>query len=157
MRINELHAYDDRVLNPKDIQIHTFNEYRFRKFVINIAMINGQIGSFYTLIVLMAHLYPEEFSKERVEALKRLTYKVYIAYQEEPPLRHLVAMLKNNGMRPQQIADLLNIKRQNVYYYSRIAEEQETPLQCMLTYGEYDLMMDFLDAWDKTTALGVLP
>lgn len=156
MRINEEHDYDDRVINIEDTLAHTLQEYRFRCFVKRITLLKGQVGGFYALITLMAYLYPSEFPPERVEAMKKLTYKVFAAYHEDPPIRYLVKLMQDHGYKPAEIASALKIKRENVYYYTKKSNEQEVPLQCMLTYGEYDLMMDFMDAWDRTTKLGVL-
>ena len=156
MRLNEEHDYDDRVLNPDDIKEHLVPEFRFRHFVKSVAKMKDQITGFYALITLAAYLYPSEFPAERVDALKRLTYKVYVAFHEDPPKKLMINLMKMNGVSPKKISNLLNIRRENIYYYTKKESEPEVPLQCMLTYGEYNLMLDFMDAWDKIAKLGVL-
>lgn len=155
MRINDEHAYDDRVLNPDDMKEHIFPEFRFRHFVLTVAKMKGQVTGFYALITLAAYLYPEEFPPERVEALKKLTYKVFVAYYEEPPKKLMISLMKEKNITPRQIARHLKMSRENIYYYTR-KEDGATEVigQCLLTYGEYDLMMDFMDCWDKIRDLG---
>lgn len=154
MRLNDEHAYDDRVMNPTEISARLIPEFTFRKFIKTVAKLQGQITGFYWMIDFVTHFYPEEFPKPRVEALQRLSYKVFVAYHEEPPLHTLCILMKAQGVDPQLIAENLGILRANVYYY--LKKEIKVPSQCMLTYGEYDLMLDFMDAWNAIKKMGDL-
>lgn len=154
MRLNEDHAYDDRVLDPNQVKERLIPEYIFRHFIRNIAKKQGQITGFHWLIALVSRLFPEEFSPERTKALELLSYKVYVAYYEEPPTHTLCIIMKQQGISPQVISEKLGIRRENVYYY--LKKDIVMPSQCMLTYGEYNLMLDFMDAWNQLTQMGGL-
>ena len=154
MRLNEEHAYDDRVCYPPDILKHIVPEYRFRQFIQTVSKHKGQITAFYALITFVAYMFPEEFPTDRVEAMKKVAYKVFVAYHEEPPLALMCKVMKERKVPPRVIAKQLNIKRENIYYYMN--KEAEVPAQCMLTHGEFNLMMDFMDAWDQIKMMGEL-
>ena len=147
MRYNEEHAYDDRIFDVPTIREHVLPEHQFRHFVNQVSKKHGQLTGFYWIIDLVAKLYESEFPDERVNALKKLTLKVFTAYNEEPSKHTICQLLKEQGKTVAEIADLTRIQRTAVYYY--LKRELELPTQCMLTYGEYDLMMDFMDAWNE--------
>jgi len=156
MRLNEERAYDEFVTTPEVIRDHLVDEFIFRNFLNNIAKKQGTINGFYWLVELVTKLYPAEFDEARATAIKKIAYKVHVAHYEEPPTQTLCVMMMHQGYKPKEVSRTLNIQPQNVYYYIRRDKEVDLPIKAMLTYGEYDVMLDFMDCWNELKKLGDL-
>lgn len=151
MRFDDEHAYDKRIYDLELIKEHFVPEQRFRKFIFSIAKKHGGITGMYWLTDIVCALNPREFPEERKIALKKLMLKVYTCYSDNVTTKQMVGVLKECGYGKTEIADILHISRNSVYYF--INREVELPTQCMLTYGEYNLMMDFMDCWEELYTL----
>jgi hypothetical protein len=151
MRFDDEHAYDQRINDIATIHDHLLPEYKFKRFVTNIVKKHGSLTGMYWLIDFISALYPDEFSENRKIALKQLTQKIYITYDDNTSHRYLVSILKAKGMGPSEIARTLNISRNSVYYFMK--RNEDLPTRCILTYGEYNLMLDFLDCWNNFKGL----
>lgn len=147
MRIDDEHAYDQKIYDTEIIKQHLIPEHKYRNLVLRLAKKHGNITGAYWLIDFVAALNPKEFIEERKIALKKLTLKVYTAYDDLPNNKTMVSIMTAAGYPVSQIAKTLNISRNSVYYFQKRAEE--IPVRCMLTYGEYNLMLDFMDAWHE--------
>ena len=147
MRYNPDRPYDEKVYDLEELEKRLLPEFLFRQFVNKLARIQGTLTSFYWIVDLIAQLFPEEFPPARSTAVKKIAHKVFIVYDETPPTKTLCALLRKNGTPVKQIAKILGVKHPTVYYY--LKQEIRLPTQAMLTYGEYDLMLDFMDCWKK--------
>lgn len=154
MRFDDEHAYDQRINDIATIHEHLLPEYQFKRFISNVAKKHGTITGFYWLIDFISALYPDEFPENRKIALKQLTQKVYITYDDNTSHRYLVFILKSKGYGPVKIATTLGISRNSVYYF--LKRNEELPTRCILTYGEYNLMLDFIDCWNNFKGLGTV-
>jgi hypothetical protein len=143
MRFDDEHAYDQRINDTQTIHEHIIPEHRYRKIVLELSKKHGNINGAYWLIDLICALNPGEFNEQRKIALKQLTQKIYVSYDDVPTNKQLCAIMKATGISPSQIAHNLGISRNTVYYF--LDRDQELPTRCMLTYGEYNLMLDFID------------
>lgn len=147
MRFDDEHAYDQKIYDIPTIQEHIIPEHKYRKLVLSLVEKHGNITGAYWLIDFVTALNPKEFSEDRKVALKKLTLKIYTAYDDTPNNKTMVAVMKAAGYNIKTIAETLKISRNSVYYF--LDKEEELPTRCMLTYGEYNLMMDFMDAWHE--------
>jgi hypothetical protein len=85
---------------------------------------------------------------------KQLTQKIFVSYDDVPTNKQLCAIMKATGISPTQIAHDLGITRNTIYYY--MERDQDLPTRCMLTYGEYNLMLDFTDCWEEIKRMDIL-
>ena len=154
MRLDNDHAYDERIYDLDTIYEHLIPEHKYKKLVTELARVHGNITGAYWLIDLVCALYPSEFTEERKNALKRLTLKIYTAYDDLPTNKQMTAVMSRAGYSVAAIAKALNISRNSVYYF--LAKEEELPTRCMLTYGEYNLMLDFMDKWEEIRGMSEL-
>ncbi len=145
MRFNPDRAYDEIVYDLDEILARQLPEFLFRQFIIKMAKKTNNINIMYTLADLVGHVFPKDFPPNRVTAFKRLALKVYTIYDARPPKRTLCQLLYESKTPTRQIAKLLGIAQPTVYHHLKQAVEH--PSQCMLTYGEYDVMQDFMDCW----------
>lgn len=147
MRFDTEHAYDQHIYDIPTIKEHIIEEWKFRKLLFTIVEKHGSIAGMNLLIDAVCAIYSREFTPPRKAALKRLVMKIYTAYDYLPPKRQLAAVLKELKYPITKIADILQVTRQTVYWY--LSQEDEVPTTCLLTYGEYNLMLDFMDAWHE--------
>lgn len=154
MRLNNEHAYDQKIYDIEVIKEHLVPEQRFRMLILRLAEKQGNIMGAYWLIDFISVLYPAEFPDDRKTALKKLTLKVYTAYERVPPKKTIVALMKASGQTVKQISEKLQVSRNTVYYF--LDKADSLPTHCMLTYGEYNLMMDFMDAWHEVCVMDII-
>lgn len=147
MRFDDEHAYDQKIYDIDTIRTHLIPEHKYRKMVLELSKKQGTITGAYWLIDVVCALNPKEMSEERKNALKKLTMKIYTAYDDLPDNKTLVGVMKAAGYKVNKIAETLNISRNSVYYF--LDRTEELPTRCMLTYGEYNLMLDFMDLWHE--------
>ena len=147
MRFDDEHAYDQKIYDIDTIRTHLIPEHKYRKMVLELSKKQGTITGAYWLIDVVCALNPKEMSEERKNALKKLTMKIYTAYDDLPDNKTLVGVMKAAGYKVNKIAETLNISRNSVYYF--LDRTEELPTRCMLTYGEYNLMSDFMDLWHE--------
>jgi DNA-binding CsgD family transcriptional regulator len=147
MRFDDEHAYNQRINDIPTIQSHVIPEHKFRKLVLELSKKHGNINGAYWLIDLICALYPQEFNEQRIIALKQLTQKIFVSYDDVLKNKQICALMHMDGCGPTEISESLNIARNTVYYY--LKQNQELPTRCMLTYGEYNLMLDFYDCWEE--------
>ena len=79
---------------------------------------------------------------------------MYTAYDTELDNKAMIRILMNSGYKKTKIAEILGISRTSVYYF--LDKEYTRPTRCMFTYGEYNLMLDFMDAWHELTQMDIL-
>lgn len=152
MRIDHEHAYDQRIFDQDTIKEHLIPEQEFKAFIAGVIKTYGSLKHVYWIVDLVAVLKPAEFPDQRKAALKNIIHKIFTYYDtSEIPTKQHVALLKAKGTPIKDIAKILNISRNSVYYH--LKQEEELPTSCMLTYGEYNLMMDFWDIWNELRAL----
>ena len=154
MRFDDEHAYNQKIYDTELIEIHLLEEQRYHTFISKLVKKHSNITGAYWIIDVVCSLNPTEFPEERKLALKRLTLKMYTSYDIAPDNRILVPVLKKTGYSVCQIAKRLNISRNSVYYF--LKKEYVTPTRCMFTYGEYNLMLDFMDAWQELTQMSAI-
>ncbi len=147
MRFDDEHAYDQKIYDIDTIRTHLIPEHKYRKMVLELSKKQGTITGAYWLIDVVCALNPKEMSEERKNALKKLTMKIYTAYDDLPDNKTMVGVMKAAGYKINKIAETLNISRNSVYYF--LERTAELPTRCMLTYGEYNLMSDFMDLWHE--------
>lgn len=151
MRFDDEHAYDQKIYDTTVIAAHLIPEMQFKKLVLALVEKQGSIKGMHWLEDFVCALNPKEFPEERVRALKQLTLNMYIHYDVEISPKQKVTLLKAAGYGISDIAKEMNICRQTVYYY--LKSNEDTPTCCMFTYGEYNLMLDFMDAWHELCAV----
>jgi hypothetical protein len=154
MRFDDEHAYDQRINDINTIHDHIIPEHRYIKLVSDLVKKHGNVTGAYWLIDLICALNPQEFNEQRKIALKQLTQKIYVSYDDCPSNKQLCAVMNAAGFSKQVIADSLGIARNTVYYF--LARDTELPTRCMLTYGEYNLMLDFMDCWEEIKRMDLL-
>jgi hypothetical protein len=147
MRYDNEHSYDQIIYDPQIILDHLPNEYKFKEFVQTIINKYGDITRVYWIIDLVCTLESKEFPENRIIALKHLVQKLYMSSDTLTSNKHLVHIFTKLGYKIAHISKLLHISRNSVYYFLNRA--QELPPACILTYGEYNLMLDFIDAWQR--------
>jgi predicted DNA-binding protein YlxM (UPF0122 family) len=149
LRFDDEHSYDQRIYDVTTIQEHLIPEQIFKNFIFKMAHKHGSITGMYWLVDVVCALNSKEFDDKRKAALKTIILKVYTYYDDkEIPPKQMVTVMKATGRYTmQEIADALNISRQTVYYY--LHQQEELPTKCMLTYGEYNIMLDFMDCWHE--------
>ena len=151
MRFDDEHAYDQKKYDTKVINEHLIPEMQFKKLMLALIEKQGSIKGMYWLEDVVCALNPKEFPEERIRALKQLTLNMYTRYDVDISPKQKVVLLKAAGYGTTYIAKELHLSRQTVYYY--LEQNEETPTCCMLTYGEYNLMMDFMDCWHELCAI----
>ena len=147
MRFDDDHAYDQKIYDTKVISEHLIPEMQFKKLMLALVEKQGSIKGMHWLEDVVCALNPKEMSEERKNALKKLTMKIYTAYDDLPDNKTMVGVMKAAGYKVNKIAETLNISRNSVYYF--LDRTEELPTRCMLTYGEYNLMLDFMDLWHE--------
>lgn len=154
MRIDTEHDFHERVNNPETIKLHLVAEVKLRRLINGLVDKQGTITGMYWLIDFIAAINPDEFSKERKALLKQTVLKVYTAYDTQLSNKALASMLHAAGYKAADIATLLGVARNSVYYY--LKRNDYVPTRCVLSYGEYNLVMDFLDAMTEIAQLTTL-
>ena len=156
LRFDDEHDYDQKIYDIALIQEHLIPEQQFKNFIFRMAHKHGSITGMYWLIDVVSALNPKEFDEKRKHALKQIVLKIYSYYSEDDiSQKQRVTIMKASGKYSgQEIADALHISRQTVYYYLR--QQDELPTKCMLSYGEYNLVMDFMDCWHELTEMECL-
>ena len=156
LRFDDEHDYDQKIYDIAIIREHLIPEQRFRNFIFKMAKKHGSITGMYWLIDVVCALNPKEFDEKRKHALKQIVLKIYSYYSDDSisPKQQVTLMKASGKYSGQEIADILHISRQTVYYYLR--QQEELPTRCMLSYGEYNLVMDFMDCWHELTEMELL-
>ena len=149
MRFDDDHDYDQKIYDIGTIQEHLIPEQHFKNFIFKMAQKHGSITGMYWIIDVVCALNPKEFDEKRKHALKQIILRIYSYYHEDDmsPKQKVTVMKASGQYTMQEIADALHITRQTVYYYLR--QQEELPTRSILTYGEYNLMLDFMDCWHE--------
>ena len=147
MRYNPDRPYDEKVYDLEELEKRLLPEFLFRQFVNKIAREHQTLTAFYWVVDFIAQMFPEEITPARATALKKIAHKVFVIYDNLPPAKTITALLHKDGVPVKKIAKTLGVKPPTIYYY--LKQEIKLPTQAMLTYGEYDLMLDFMDCWNK--------
>lgn len=147
MRLDDEHAYNDRINDIPTIHDHLVPEHLFRLMIERVSAKFGDLKGMYWLIDVVCALNPKEFNEQRTLMLKQITQKIYIAYEDDIPKKRLVALMRKAGCTVVYIAEKLGIARNTAHYYLR--RNEDLPTRCIFTYGEYNLMMDFFDCWNE--------
>lgn len=153
MRFDDEHDYDQKIYDIAIIQEHLIPEQKFKTFIFKMAQKHGSITGMYWIIDVVCALNAKEFDEKRKHALKQISLRIYSYYHDDDiSPRQKTAIMKATGKYTmQEIADTLHISRQTVYYY--LKQQEELPTRCILTYGEYNLVMDFMDCWHELTEM----
>lgn len=156
LRFDDEHDYDQKIYDIAIIREHLIPEQHFRNFIFKMAKKHGSITGMYWLIDVVCALNPKEFDEKRKHALKQIVLKIYSYYSDDSisPKQQVTLMKASGKYSGQEIADILHISRQTVYYYLR--QQEELPTRSMLSYGEYNLVMDFMDCWHELTEMELL-
>lgn len=152
MRIDHEHAYDQRIYDQETIREHLIPEQEFKAFIAGVIRTHGSLKHVYWIVDLVAALKPSEFPDQRKVALKNIIHKIFTYYDtSEIPTKQRVTLMHAKKTPIKDIAATLGISRNSVYYH--LKQEEELPTTCMLTYGEYNLMLDFWDIWRELCSL----
>lgn len=147
MRYNPDRPYDEKVYDLEELEKRLLPEFLFRQFVNKITREHETLTAFYWVVDFIAQMYPAEITPARATALKKIAHKVFVIYDNTPPSKTMAVLLHKSGAPVKKIARTLGVTPPTVYYY--LKQEIKLPTQAMLTYGEYDLMLDFMDCWNK--------
>lgn len=154
MRIDTEHAYEQQVYNLDDIKDHIIPEWRFRKLLYTMLKYNGGVTGAYAFIDFVAKFNPE-FTPKRIIQVKQAAHKMYMCTTDYITKKEQAVVLYQCGVGASNIARALGISRIMVYKYLKMNDN--LPLRCVFTYGEYNVILDLLDTWDSIKTIADLP